>query len=198
MIDTLLNLVDRVLQLLRLRESRKDRLFSKLWQPTFEELRNVHTDYLEILEACSNALEVIAVSPENWETQRQIKDVINTLRKARLKYEPVRRQLLAIINEAQKYGYDDIEEKYLSSLVNYFPSISNRRLSTAAADSLTLLEALSEVLTSNEYEVRFFSDSVHNVSLEIKGALAKMRVSWDMVCNSYSALQHKYSRLDVH
>jgi hypothetical protein len=181
-----------------LRESRKDRLFNKLWQPTFEELRNVHTDYIEMLEACLDDLEVIADAPGNGETQRQLKDVTRALRTGRLKYEPVRRHLLAILDEAQNYGYNDIEEEYLSSLIHYFPSISNRRLTTAASESLTLLEALNEVLTSNEYEPKYFSDSLKNTYVEMKGALRKMRKSWDRVCKSYSRLQHENSRLDVH
>lgn len=197
MIGTFLNLIDKVLQLLRLRDSRKDKRFNKIWQPVFEDLRKIHTDYLEILETCSNALNEIASSPEGEETRRQVKDVISILRKARLKFEPVRRQLLAIINETQKFGFDDTEEKYLSSLTHYFPSMSNRKLSTAASETLTLLEALNEVLTSNEYEPRFVSDSIHNTNLEISGALAKMRRSWDKVCASYSVLQHENSRLDV-
>lgn len=197
MLATFINLVDRILQILRLRESRKDRRFEKLWKPTFEDLRGVHSNYLQILMDCLVAFEEIDAFQDIVETQQRLADMRNTLSGSRLEFESIRGQLLAFIKQAQKYGYNDSEEKFIQSLVHYFPSIANRTLSTAASETLTLLEALNEVLTSDEYEPQYFSDSVSDVSLKMEKTLRKMRLSWDSVCDSYSVLQHENSRLDL-
>ena len=195
MVETFIKLLDRMIQLLTVRRKRRVRLFTELWQPTFEELRTVHSDYLTMFQSYSTMLK--ALEWENVESTRllRLKDIAAQLRDRRIAFEPVRRQLIALIHHSHNIDLDGSSKLFLDALLLYFPTGTNRRLPTEASETLERFEALMQSVDIRENLLR--KESLEELQRYVRGVIICQRRAWEEVCETYAALQAQSATSDV-
>jgi hypothetical protein len=196
MVEALIKVLDRMIQLLTVRRKRRVRLFTELWQPTFEELRTVHSDYLTMFQSCSTMLK--ALEQESVESSRslRLKDIAAQLRDRRIAFEPVRRQLIALIHHSQNLNLDGTSKQFLDAVLLYFPTGTNRTLSpTYASEMLVRFDAL--ILSVEIGENQLHNESLEELQIYVHGVIASQRRAWERVCEAYAALQTQSATSDV-
>jgi hypothetical protein len=189
MIDTLIQVLDRLIQLLRVRGKRRVRRFQEIWEPTFRELREVHGDYLAMFQTCKQDLVRIMRSESDVPRVRGLEEIANELRRRRLEFEPVRRQLIALINHTQNLDLDDVTREFLEAILWYFPTGADRRVPTWAAETLARLEALTMSVENEEGAESLLSPSIDSVLGYLSGTMRHQREAWERVAAAYAVLQ---------
>ena len=107
MIDTLLKLLDRLIQLVKRRKEVEERTFELLIKPMYTDLETIHKDYLLMLEKCEVDLK-----------ENKLKDIAKRLRTERLELEPLR---FSISSFAASY----LKNPKLSHYTFFFLGVSN-------------------------------------------------------------------------
>jgi hypothetical protein len=119
-IDLLLRAIDRVIELVKIRERRHESRFKEIHQPTFEDLKVVHSDYLMMYTELDQLLRFGRRCPA--ETDSVLTSAIDFLAKKRIVFEPVRAKLQAFLDTL----YDDQSLQQLSETeVAFVLSIRN-------------------------------------------------------------------------
>jgi hypothetical protein len=189
MIDTLIQILDRLIQLLRVRGKRRARRFQELWEPTFRELRDVHGDYLAMFQACKQNLVRIKNNESDGVPVRGLEEIASELRRRRLEFEPVRRQLIALINHTQNLELDDGAHEFLNAILWYFPTGANRSVPTWATETIARLEALLMSVENVEGAKSLLRPSIDSTLDYVSDTMRHQRRAWDRVAAAYAVLQ---------
>ena len=190
MIDGLVQVLDRMMQLLTVRSKRRRRLFEAVWEPTFTQLRAVHGDYLGMFEACSSQLAELEEAKPGDAVPR-LERITRELRSRRLEFEPARRQLLALIDHSQRLDLDREAAAFVEAVLWYFPTGTNRSLPTSASETLGRLQGLIESVDLGSNADRLEHGSLRDLADYVHGAIRHQRTAWDHVCDTYAQLQSK-------
>jgi hypothetical protein len=112
MIDLLLKLLENLQKLAELRSARKRRAFKEMAEPLFDELLDVHKDYmLKFAEARSRV----------EKNRKNPKPAIKYLEKERRTFEPVRVKLAALAETLRQSNKPSVIDDFLFAVARYFP-----------------------------------------------------------------------------
>jgi hypothetical protein len=169
MIDIVLQLVDRLTQLVKIREERKDKQFRELAQRLFTDLETVHKDYLIFLESARSSL-----------MQREdIRDVLARFEKDRLQQEPLRRRLWQLLEAARDQEKFKPLERFLHANARYFAAASPAR---DQHEWFTISRIIEKVLRGLEEGQR--QSAINGID----AYLMVIRHDWDVVAREYARL----------
>jgi hypothetical protein len=184
MVDTLVKLLEKSIELLKLRKDARSRAFDVLVSPTFEGLNAVHKDYLRLFDSC----------------YRQLKDgadlgvVAKQLVSDRLEQEAVRRSLLAFMRSHS-------EDPHLQRYSCFFDAVGRylHHASLSAHDTRSMMllhetehwaeqEKGSEFLIHGSHPVLSAPDPRSLLLGVTERFLHDIRRSWDVVAGEYAKL----------
>lgn len=191
-LDLLLKLIDRLIQLKSYQAEQLQKTFDDILSPTFEDLLEVHRDYVAIFEDVRGALP--AHSEMDTPAGRQkLKEIAESLRLRRLEFEPVRTQLSAMIRSIQgsRYGarhklFSGEAQEFIDAVIEYFPE--GYLNGTRNASRATALYAA----------IRSSADSITTAQIQRDGAtlpeliddtINDCRQRWSVVCERFAALR---------
>jgi hypothetical protein len=180
MIEQMISIIDRVVQLLTRRAERREKLFASLLLPIFDDLLLVHSDYAQALsDACSQ------LRDKGTDTRT----VAEMLRARRRELEPVRHKLRALCKETQPLKEGGAVVDFINAVVLYFPQgyIENYKVSDFT-DILELLNAWdgeSDIETPHGPIERPRACLRDHILLTIE----RHRLRWSHVCECYARLK---------
>jgi len=201
LVDSLLAVIDRPISLFALREKRQDRLFSELWEPTFNDLLVIHRDYIEMFEKVGARLSKMVAVPSNEkgrdETSQEIAEVVEYLSHKRIEFEPVRQKLITLIDTIPKSGLDERASAYVDALVWYFPIGVPRRSSTAASEVLTQIEAHRKIIQDSAVNQELTRMSLSDLINYVHRVIQRQRHAWSIVCETYAPLTLAHAKRTI-
>lgn len=198
MINALLNILDRLIQLLTLRDRRGARLFTELWEPTFNELLQVHRDYIELFEETGLRLSELddrmIINTHIQDGSEELEFIIDMLRKRKREFEPVRRKLIALIETLDKVEFDELSAAFVQALAWYFPVGMPRSRSTAASEMQTRMEALAAAINDQSVDKMLDQMTVRDMVNYVRQVINAHRTAWSRVCEAYAPLRLRYAQ----
>jgi hypothetical protein len=201
MINSFLAIIDRILKLLTIREKRFDRLFSELWEPTFADLLIVHRNYVEIFEkarAMLGSLQAGHAGKEGSETYiDKLAEISQYLSQQRIEFEPVRRKLIALIDAVEVTDLDNMSKTFVEALVAYFPTGTPRRVSTEAAEVLSVIEAYRKSILDASTQNGPDHMSVNELVFYVHDVIRRHRQAWSVVCEAYAPLRIAHAKRTI-
>ncbi len=108
MVDLLLKAIDRMIDLLRIREKRMQKRFDQIWKPTYNDLQLVHTDYYSMFQTVYR-LAFEGIGKDNEVKSERLDKAIQFVKQQRVAFAPIRQKLSAL-RELQS------DEKLLNTL----------------------------------------------------------------------------------
>jgi hypothetical protein len=201
MIELFLKAIDRVIDLLRIREKRAVNRYEEIYKPSFAELQSVHSDYVAMLTEF--AIRVKKIPDGATEADETAKDAMEFLRQRRTALSAVREKLWAfkslLEDDDQAKDLPELEREFLWSLVSYFEAteiIQDTKNTTYATDLLDKLEiALKpvEVRDANaerdEDIERSPSFTLNYVKQECNGVIRWLGVAWSKTVVIFNKLR---------
>ncbi|MGG6241603.1 hypothetical protein ACQ4N7_23500 [Nodosilinea sp. AN01ver1] len=199
MIDALISVVDRLIQLKKYQTERTRYLFEKLFEPVFNDLSIIHGNYIQILTQLAQQ------SPFAWERNSphylaEIKIVLNSLQESRIEMEPARRQIRFMTKELSTVESTPEAKAFVNTAISYLFGITSfgeedEDLNDAKFKSIseTILDSLlAEIQSiSSGSEIESATNSISEIDIKnlIESTLEKQRHSWNVVCDSFSKLK---------
>jgi hypothetical protein len=132
MLDGLITLLDRVIQLLERQSVRRRSLFSDYIEPLFTDLAAIHSDYRETLDEVSKLM-----------VDAPLPTLVEQLRSRKRELEPVRQKVLALLRAI--YVHQKLPQEaraFFQSASSYFGVTAGEGLGFRASGYTTLLDAL--------------------------------------------------------
>ena len=137
MIELLLKLIDRLIELKKYRSERLLRVFKEILEPTFDELVEVHRNYVGMFADVAAMIPPPGTPPERRIVM--LTDAANALRRKRLEFDPIRRKVATVATEIfggrfgkQREFMTPPVDEFVRSVLDYFPT---GYLTTASAQS---------------------------------------------------------------
>lgn len=186
MIDDLLKVADKIIELLKRKEVRRKEVFTSVIKPLFDELLVVHADYLQMFERARLSLEA----------GKPIKSIVQRLISDRLEKEAERRSIeyRAIAFAHIDSNTDDPVRLFFHDVSYYFRS-SHLRATDPKASSLSM-KALDLITLNNcklqeptDREVDKAIDKYKLTILDLETCIATLRRQWKNVVTSYALVQ---------
>src|SRR5579859_4903201 len=112
MIDAVVKVLDRFIELLQYKERKRQELFNTLLQPLFEDLTVMHTDYIKMFEECRAEL---------LDRTYPLKDVAEALRQRRIEYEGMRDKSNAFIDALKEKPFAPEVQEFLRAAAYQIP-----------------------------------------------------------------------------
>lgn len=188
MFDTLVKLLEKLVELTKYRREAEEKAFELLVTPIFESLRVVHKDYLKMFRACQRELV----------RDTDIHLIIERLTKDRLELEPLRRSITAYMSV---YIGDEHLKKYRAFFVAveaYIGEVKTfKRSNTRSGILLTGLEEFVrgvEQGVPDQWEREQIAESRRALVAESEAALDDVRGAWYDVSWTYAALNAKRAK----
>jgi hypothetical protein len=122
MIDILLKTLDRIIDLLRIREKRIQKRFDQIWKPTYSDLQSVHADYYSMFA------EVYSIARSGKKKGKDIfadrlHKAIEFIKQKRIAFSPIRQKLEALLqiqmDEKLLILLGKEEQHFLSQVTRY-------------------------------------------------------------------------------
>jgi hypothetical protein len=182
MVDMLLKALDRIIDLLRIREKRMQKRFDQIWKPTYNDLLLVHADYYSMFQTVYSLIaqgsneEKEGGSSWRWEAIQYIK-------KKRVEFAPIRQKLTALEfkkDERLVELWTEEERHFLAQVTHYIriKSLQDDEFhKTRSADLLVDLE-------------QRLDGAVGKIVLEVlEERITRLGEDWIDVSRSFNALQ---------
>ncbi|NJM74905.1 MAG: hypothetical protein HC852_02940 [Acaryochloridaceae cyanobacterium RU_4_10] len=120
MIQMLMSIIDRLIQLKKYRSERLKLIFSTILEPIFNDLSVIHIDYIEMFTNVEKA------TPFLWESrladyEDKIKSSIKYLEDKRIEFEPVRSKIRIMADELKDLEINPEADNFIKSIIRYFP-----------------------------------------------------------------------------
>ncbi len=189
MVELLLKLIDRVIDLKKYQADRLKKAVESDLDPVFDELMAVHGDYVRMFEDALAQLMAIEDSTTTLGRQK-LAAAAEALRHRRLEFEPVRAKIMAMSAEmgrsiadgSSNWGCREAEQ-FVRDTMEYLP---RGNLGDGKSRATTLLALLygASVLTPDQMHR-------HGAGLPplIRATIDECRSKWDRVCVSYAQLK---------
>ena len=122
MVDMLLKALDRLIDLLRIREMRAQKRFDQIWKPTYNDLQVVHADYYTMFQKVHSLLsegvkQGEPAASQSWDA------AIQFIKQQRIALAPVRHSITALTkletNETLLETLNEQERHFLSQVTAY-------------------------------------------------------------------------------
>jgi hypothetical protein len=185
MIELLLKLIDRIIDLKKYETERIEKTFREVLDPLFGDLMNVHRDYLSMFIDVQRQLEVQDVGIA--EDRQRLHAAAETLRVNRLQFEPVRQKLTALSRELAnrkglKLGPPEADE-FVRSVIEYFPQGD-------LGDGLSRSSALVVVLRSvAAIDADQLSRHAKGMPALVAATIRNCSEKWVQVCERHASLK---------
>lgn len=173
MLDLLLKVLDKVKELLELRDKRQEKVFEKLIEPVYNEMQLVHQDYVEMLHQLAGLL---STGTESEDVAAKCKKALEFLEPRSLKLEALRAKLRA----HSSLVFDDVKlqkdvSSFLEALIDYLDGGPLPKLTTAGRRSrYARWVSLLRNLTHGEV----IEDDLHIVQIYALEMLEETKASW--------------------
>ena len=189
MIDLFLKALDRLIDLLRISEHRRRARFQEIHQPTYEDLRQVHTDYMLMFHNLRVTLQQGIDDPAR--AQEVMLGASSFLAERRVPFEPVRDRLVVLLDLLDDTDWQSKfsapEQQFIQSAANY--SRANQRAlwrrqfgpHSAASD---LLMAIDRAIAG--HNPHFDIETVCSATAEI---ISDLRLNWKLANISFNKLK---------
>jgi hypothetical protein len=145
MIDGLVKITDRLIELVKYREEKSRRIFDKLIEPVFADLLLIHKNYLEIFETVRTLLPNEGDSKKKH--NKKLKQAYDYLSQKRVEYEPTRIKLRVIAAKLpsldKKQNKKDI---FIRSVARYL-AWTKRDIGTGSQSTVLSMEIRAAVLS---------------------------------------------------
>lgn len=177
MIEMLLSVIDRLLNLKQHRNAKLQLVYEQVVEPTFTDLLMVHRDYIQMFEGVLNRLPV-ETEQGSIEYSSKLSAAAQYLRDRRLDFEPVRVKLgtLALLMQEASFSLDVLI--FLGAVSRYFPVGFPRRNHTEAS---AIIRAIHDV----EVDKVKLSDLKRYITF----ALSTQRQDWSHVCEALAEVK---------
>src|SRR5262245_5997246 len=192
MLELLLKLIDRLIDLTKYRAERQAKIFAEIFDPVFEDLERVHANYLAMFDEVLRSLPDVGPTPTD-EQRAQLRANAERLRQQRIEFEPVRAKLGAMTRQVLggRYGGRRKElspeaDAFLEAVVDYFPTgyVVSKSASSLATSLYAALRASAEPIGDADV-------AVHGALLPalVRETLDDCRDRWRVVCERHATLQ---------
>jgi hypothetical protein len=193
MLELLLKVLDRLIDLVKYRGERVRRIFDEIFDPTFRDLEAIHKDYCAMFEQVLGELPM----PDELgtpEARRALLAAAEKLRLRRLEFEPVRVKVAAVARETlggrfagtRKVVFAPEADAFLRAVVDYFPS-GYVQGGSATSDATSLMVALR--MSANPIAPAEIERHGDTLSAMVSATLLESRGRWRIVCDRYAALR---------
>ncbi|HLK09679.1 MAG TPA: hypothetical protein VKV30_17135 [Candidatus Angelobacter sp.] len=182
MLTALLGIIDRLIELVKVRQTQRSNFFQKIVEPSFAELLMVHQDYISMFTEVLNMLS----SQSETEERVQREKALQMLKQRRTTLEPLREKLRALerVTESERDQIDKDAYAFLHALADYlFIGVNSDerwtpKRTTIATDLISVLQ-------------RDGSTQGRERCAEI---LNSLRQRWSFLCEAYAALRVAVAR----
>lgn len=204
MIREILSILDRLIQLKNYRNRQRNKLFHELFEPAFNELLQVHRDYIEMFEKTNTLIPstpvgglLVAFQPKFKE---QVKAAAEYLREKRIEFEPVREKLRMLAVDMDSMKLDPQERAFVEAVAEYFSIFSTDKdlsyLAQSSAHNYILLPSnagnLLLLIESVRQEVGGIfgrAKKINELRKYIKSLLNEHRAKWKKVSETFASLK---------
>jgi 3',5'-cyclic AMP phosphodiesterase CpdA len=187
--DSLLRTLERLIRPESYRTARRQRVFETVFEPSFEDLRKVHSDYINMFYAVQKQIPPYFMQNDPRYAD-QLKAAVEQLREMRIKFSPIRVELRKLAEKLRLQDLDPLARDFAEALLNYFPDgalrdpLERRDAGWWASASTSLMERIYESSWAPEKQ---------NPAELVQVTIATLETAWRSVCDAYQAL-----RLDIH
>lgn len=169
--EAIVKIADRISEFAKGRDAARKQLFDRLIAPSFKDLRQIHTNYIEMLSDIKISGPSKGRSAPPAKRAQKARDA---LRQKRIQFEPVRQQLAMTAKELAKQKLKPDEKAFVDALLHYFPT---GEPSIPQSSATAVLSYLDSNLTPAE------------IDLLIEKTLQRHRNAWSDVCDAYTRLE---------
>lgn len=185
MLTALLAIVDRLIELVKVRQTQRSNFFQKIIEPSFTDLLMVHQDYVAMF---TDVLDLLS-SQRQMEEDIQREKALQMLKQRRITLEPLREKLraLELVTESERGQIDKNTYAFLHALADYlFIGVNSDerwvpKPTTIATDLISVLQ-------------REGSAQARERCSEI---LSSLRQRWSLFCEAYAGLRLAVARAAV-
>jgi hypothetical protein len=169
-IEALLKIIDRLIQIKKGRIQGRKQMFDMVLQPTFDDLLSVHGDYIKMFQQ----LEVFTGDQRRSVLLKRVAKAKQQLRKNRLDFEPVRENIRVIAKQLAMRKLPNEETEFVKAVLQYFPSGEPLLPHSSAS---TLLEFLEQDLTGSA------------IDMLVLRTIESHKRRWSDVCTAFASLR---------
>jgi len=185
MLTALLAIIDRLIGLVKVRQTQRANFFQKIVEPSFADLLMVHQDYVSMF---TEVLDLLSSQGETEEGVQREK-ALQMLKQRRITLEPLREKLRALegVTESERDHIDKDTYALLHALADYlFIGVNSDerwalKPTTIATDLISVLQR---------------EDSAH-ARERCSEILSSLRQRWSLFCEAYAGLRLAVARAAV-
>lgn len=183
MLEVLLRLLDKIKELLELRDKRQERIFDRLIEPTYNELQLIHQDYLEMLHQLGS---LIPSDSDEWDVcETKTAQALELLRTRRVRFEAVREKLRAcrdVIYSRKVSLHEDINS-FLRAVLAYL------YYGAEEDDPWPVSSVHRTWINTLEHERFYMHSELEKIRLSYNRSVKHVREKWEDVSSVFSALR---------
>lgn len=189
MIELILKLIDRIIDLKKYRDERFRKTFDDILDPLFKDLEAVHGNYIRMFEGVDAQLAAIP-DLESRPGRIRLREIAESLRQQRLEFEPVRVKLAAMNHELGQliYGTDPkldnpSVKEFVASVLRYLPrgNVSGRTTRASA-----LVRALQGALAITPEQIDEEGEDLREL---VSSTVEECRENWHSVAAAHATLK---------
>lgn len=153
MLDSMLKLIDKLIELARIGKKREKARLDEVFSPAFDEMQAVHADYLAMFAEL--AIRIGKIPHGAGYADPVARETVDFLAQRRLLQRPVREKLRVLRDLAASDGFTDHEKAFLGALDHYFlyASVTASRGTSMSMEILNQLKvALGMALSAEDRE----------------------------------------------
>jgi hypothetical protein len=209
MLELFLKAIDRLIDLLKIRDKRFKFRYDEIYKPTFTELEAIHTDYFAMFSEVSAILQTAVRNAAADDVPSAVAawtSAITLVRERRIPLAPVRAKLKefrSVLRTADSESLLSAEREFLRSLDDYFGAAALLRVRgrTAGTDLLLQLESyysgvVQQFAASNNPSLRMYilKDPLATLLDRCTDIVAALDESWADSARSFNRLRFELAR----
>lgn len=169
MIDSLIKLIEKLIELLKHRHQLREEQFAKSVDLVFQELKAVHQDYLRIFTTCATALR----------NESDLSKIADSLLANRLEQEAMRRSISALAEALAQNKQFKTFQPFFLEVRNYFYKSSIPRDTRSTALLGEIERCVREQRRGEFVSMEFSAEEMRQfLSQLVENTLAEIRESW--------------------
>jgi hypothetical protein len=185
MINTLLSLIDRLIQLSQYKRRRYRVLFNEILQPTFDELLLVHKNYIDMFTEAKGLLpREHTQDPSEYTLLLQRPE--QHLRNRRIEFEPVRKKLVELAKSLRDKDLNPDVEVFVHAVLSYF----SEWIKGGGSSATSLLDTFeASIRKGKEISPDMFNEEWRSIDETIYNLIERHKSLWSDICETYAPLK---------